>query len=135
MNQKVIDGKICQNHNCHYCCIETEMLITKYDVSRIVQATSIPAKDFVTFNEDGFRMLRNRERRGEEKCFFLDDTGLCSIYNHRPEGCRYYPIIWDLNKHLPRADDLCPNYDEFTSFIPSVENKLENFILKIFGGI
>jgi Fe-S-cluster containining protein len=129
----MIDGKICQKHNCHQCCIETEMMLTKVDILRIFQNTLIPIDEFVKINEDGHRMLRNKGGDDEKSCVFLDSNGLCSIYDHRPEGCRFYPIIWDLNEGFPIADDLCPHNDEFSFLIPQVERELENFVLKLFG--
>jgi len=42
-------------------------------------------------------------------CFFYDPaTKLCRIYESRPEGCRYYPVIYDLEKRKCVVDKDCP---------------------------
>lgn len=133
MTQEIVNGRICVQNNCHHCCIETEMLLTKRDIHRIVAKTSIPAKKFVIINEDGNRMLANRQSNNRLQCFFLDSNGLCSIYEIRPEGCQFYPIIWDLTEHQAIIDDYCPHRIAFGDFLPNISKKLENFIFRVFG--
>ena len=113
MDKKVISGNICQKNNCHHCCIETEMLLLKTDTIRISKTTGIEASNFSFLTGENQRMLRNKSVGDEEVCFFLDSDGRCSIYNIRPEGCTYYPIIWDLTNHQAVSDDYCPYHKEF----------------------
>ncbi len=132
MQREIVDGHICQLYNCHQCCIETEMLLTKLDIRRIVRKTSISAKEFVILNEDGRRMLRNHQIDNKVQCYFLDSKGLCSIYEIRPEGCKFYPFIWDMTNHHIIVDDYCPHHSKFGKS-PSVTKNLEEFIFRLFG--
>ncbi|MHA2244965.1 MAG: YkgJ family cysteine cluster protein [Candidatus Hodarchaeales archaeon] len=134
MTKKIVDGQICRENNCHECCVETEMLLTKHDINRIATSTSILAKDFTLLNEDGYRMLKNSQKDNELQCYFLDKYGLCSIYEIKPEGCQFYPFIWDLTEHELIVDDYCPHYREFRKS-PCISKKLEDFIYRLFGKI
>ena len=133
MANGIVDGHICQQNKCYHCCIETEMLLTKKDIHRIVKKTSISAKEFVTFNEDGFRKLKNKQCDSQLQCFFLDQSGHCSIYEIRPEGCQFYPYIWDLLAHRIVIDDYCLHQNKFPEPWGSLSKRLEEFIFKVFG--
>ncbi len=63
------------------------MPLTMEDIRRI-EALGYPRDLFVTVR-DGIPRLRNRDG----KCVFLGDDGRCIIYEHRPMGCRLYPVI------------------------------------------
>lgn len=128
-----IDGRICQRNNCHLCCIETEMLLTKKDIHRIIKKTSIPAEKFVTINEDGYRVLKNHQKDNEVQCYFLDHNGFCSIYEIRPKGCKFYPYIWDLTEHKITTDDFCPHQSEFRKISSGFSKELEDFVFQLFG--
>jgi Fe-S-cluster containining protein len=43
----------------------------------------------------GERRLRNVDA----KCFFLSEKG-CSIYNDRPQGCKFYPLVVDFKGNI-----------------------------------
>ena len=129
-----MESSPCRKHNCHKCCIETEMLLIKSDIKRIRIETGIHPKDFVHQTEEGFWMLKNKSMICEETCFFLQIDGLCSIYRIRPDGCRFYPWIWDLESHRVIPDDFCPYNEEFEQE-KEKNNQLELFILKLFGQI
>ncbi|MHA1977596.1 MAG: YkgJ family cysteine cluster protein [Candidatus Hodarchaeales archaeon] len=133
MTKKGISGSICQEHNCHHCCIETEMLLLKTDAARISKETGISIPDFSFLTEDKQHMLRNKNTKGELVCFFLEGDGRCSIYNIRPEGCTYYPIIWDLTNHQAVSDDYCPHHKLFREKIEWIKPHLELFVLKLYG--
>ncbi|PWI48095.1 zinc/iron-chelating domain-containing protein [Candidatus Heimdallarchaeota archaeon B3_Heim] len=133
MDKFEVKGRICRKHNCHYCCEETEMLLTKTDTFRISKFVGIHPSDFSFLTKDNYRMLRNKEVNGEKRCFFLDSNGLCTIYDNRPEGCTYYPIIWDMTNHQAFSDDYCPFHKEFVSEIDRIKSNLELFVLKLFG--
>ena len=126
-------GQICKKNNCHHCCVETEMLLTKKDIKRIEQVTSVTPTEFAKRNENGFLMLRNKQISKGSQCFFLDNNGLCSIYEIRPIGCKFYPIIWDFEQHRAILDDYCPHHDNFALNLSSVSEDLEDFIFKLFG--
>ncbi|MFX1516976.1 MAG: YkgJ family cysteine cluster protein [Promethearchaeota archaeon] len=133
MTNEIVDGHICQQNRCHHCCIETEMLLTKKDIQRIVTKMKISAKEFVTLDEDGYRKLKNKQRESKLQCFFLDQDGQCSIYEIRPEGCQFYPYIWDLTRHRIAIDEYCLHQDNFPEPWLALSKKLESFIFKVFG--
>ncbi len=86
---------------CHLCCIETEMILTEDDARRL-ESLGYRREEFAEFR-DGFLRLRNVDGR----CFFLRD-GRCSVYEHRPMGCRAYPVVFDLDGGRCTLDPLCP---------------------------
>ncbi len=133
MAKKCDFGQICQKNTCHHCCVETEMLLTKKDIKRIVRATLTLPKEFAIRNKNGYLMLQNKHKSHEFQCFFLNENGLCSIYEIRPEGCKFYPVIWDFEEHKAILDDYCPYCEEFALNLSSVSDNLENFIFRLFG--
>ena len=100
-----MDGSICREHNCHLCCLETEMELTGADIERLENM------GFTGFYQETepIRTLMNRDGR----CFFLDRSNLCSVYRDRPMGCRSYPLMMDLETYEGVLDELCPYADEF----------------------
>ena len=95
----------CLRHSCHSCCLNTEMMLTESDVRRI---ESLGYEGFYA-EKEGFIVLKNVNGR----CFFLSDDGLCRIYDDRPEGCRYYPFVFDMDTDAVMTDRDCPYSDEF----------------------
>lgn len=81
------------------------MTLTEADVAAL---RSTGARRFSRRNRDGVPQLVNRNGH----CVFLVD-GHCSVYEHRPEGCRLYPLILDLDLDEVVRDDFCPYADEF----------------------
>lgn len=59
--------------------------------------------DFCFQDEDGFFKLRNVTGN----CFFLVENK-CQIYTDRPQGCKFYPIIFDLDLNKTSLDEDCP---------------------------
>jgi len=54
----------------------------------------------------GFCELKNVDGH----CYFYNlDTKECTIYENRPEGCRYYPIIYHSLKRKCLVDSDCPS--------------------------
>lgn len=87
-----------------YCCLDTEMTLTRDDAERI-DKLGYSRKDYLLHAQDGFSQLSNVGGH----CFFYDPaTKLCRIYEFRPEGCRYYPVIYDLEKRKCVVDKDCP---------------------------
>ncbi|WP_290900196.1 YkgJ family cysteine cluster protein, partial [Ferroglobus sp.] len=81
----------CLKINCHKCCEETEMQLSKHDIRRI-EKLGYKVDEFSEI-KDGVRVLKNVNG----KCFFLRN-GKCSIYEFRPFGCKLYPIVWDVER-------------------------------------
>ncbi len=81
------------------CCHHTDMLLTPYDIIRIKKRLGISSTEFLekyTYthidekSSHPFAVLTmNQDEEGA--CRFLTSEG-CSIYEDRPENCRYYPV-------------------------------------------
>ncbi len=96
--------------HCGVCCRETEMLLSKADISRL-ETKGYPKNTFVHFDSSGYATLRNR--RG--LCVFYDAVERrCKVYPDRPEGCRIYPIIHHVGKGVV-ADTICHANKTLTS--------------------
>ena len=97
---------------CGKCCFETEMELSKTDILRIVEQTSMDKLEFA-YEVDGMWILKNKGN----KCIFLQESAAhkfnCSIYEARPTGCRFYPLIYDILNKKCIFDKDCPSKDEF----------------------
>jgi Fe-S-cluster containining protein len=91
---------------CHECCLETEMALSEKDITDIVDL-GYKIDEFLE-EKDGFMVLKNIDGH----CFFLKNN-LCKIYEHRPQGCRFYPLIYDFEDDEFVIDNLCSHYDDF----------------------
>lgn len=100
------------------------MPLLKEDIDRII---NLGYKDF--FEErDGCIRLKNISG----KCVFLKNKR-CSIYAHRPTGCRLYPAIYDANTKRVILDKECPHNDMFrltTNTKRGVENTIKRLSLE-----
>ena len=111
------------------CCIETEMTLTKADVERISEL-GYKTEEYTKKAEDNFCELRNVDGH----CYFYDvDTKLCKIYEHRPEGCRYYPIVYHYRKKKCVTDQDCPSRvtvdrDEIRKICHKVRNLVNTLV-------
>jgi dCTP deaminase len=99
----------CLERDCHECCVETEMPLSRRDVERL-EDQGHDAGEF-TVVEDGFTFLANVDGT----CFFLDGEGRCSEYGLRPEGCRLYPLVLDEEMSEFDMDNLCPHTDSVSA--------------------
>lgn len=84
------------------------MPLTEADIARI-EALGHRRDDFSRLDDEMVPQLRNDAGH----CVFLV-AGKCSIYEHRPEGCRLYPLVWDRDAGRVVRDDFCPFNVEFT---------------------
>lgn len=100
------NGSPCLRHGCVACCIETEMPLTEDDLKRI-EKLGFERSDF-TIEAEGETRLKNKAK----KCFFLEDNR-CKIYESHPEGCRIYPLVYDVDSHRFVYDPVCPHSTEF----------------------
>ena len=91
---------------CYECCRETEMTLSEEDITRI-EHLGYKIEEFLE-EKDGFMTLRNKN----EFCIFLKN-GACSIYENRPQGCRFYPLIYDFDFEDIVIDNLCVHYEDF----------------------
>ena len=93
--------------SCGECCIRTEMILSQQDIKVIIQnyPKKLKKKDFIFKNQTGFFQLKNSANH----CLFLNYiTKKCTIYEYRPQGCRFYPLIYDFMKYKCIFDKDCP---------------------------
>lgn len=76
------------------------------DINRITEL-GFP-KDFFVVKRNGWLQLKNYHNR----CVFHNGK-ICSIYPNRPEGCKLYPIIYDMDAGCAIFDSECPHRDKF----------------------
>ncbi len=94
------------------CCLETEMPISMQDIKKILNnyPDKIKMNDFALEITSSCYQLKNINGH----CYFFNcDTKLCSIYDFRPRGCRFYPLIYDYDEHKCIFDNLCTRPDFF----------------------
>ncbi len=90
-------------------------MLSQQDIEEI-EKLGFKREDFCFKSEDGFYQLQNVKN----ECFFLQKNK-CQIYENRPRGCKFYPIIFDLNTNKASLDEDCP-------LIHTVSNKtLQSF--------
>lgn len=98
--------------NCGECCIRTEMILSQQDVDLIIKnfPKKIKRKDFLFKNKKGFLQLKNSANH----CVFLDFfSKKCMIYEYRPQGCKFYPLIYDVTQNICTFDKDCPRLNLF----------------------
>lgn len=110
-----MENNPCLAHDCHVCCLGTMMTLTGAEVARL---EARGRRRFCRENADGDLQLVNVDGA----CVFLAD-GRCSVYADRPDGCRLYPLVLDLDDDRVELHDVCPYRDEF-SFAPDDERRL-----------
>jgi Fe-S-cluster containining protein len=94
---------------CGVCCIETEMLLSKEDITRL-EKKGYPKKFFTRYDKSGYAKLRNRQGY----CVFYSvEKRRCIAYRARPAGCRVYPVIFDEDNGIV-ADTICPSHETVT---------------------
>lgn len=96
----------CFNFQCHpglscftECCGNTTIMLSPYDILRLKRHLGLSSRDFLTqytclvVDEESNLplIILNMQQGPENRCPFLKAEG-CSVYEHRPTACRYYPI-------------------------------------------
>ena len=93
-----VNGKFCGK-----CCYDTKMPLTRSGIERI-KKLGFPEEYFV---DRRGRIPRLKNVDGH--CVFLDpESNACTIYPDRPEGCRLYPLVYDVESDRVVVDPLCP---------------------------
>jgi Fe-S-cluster containining protein len=90
-----------------YCCKENEMILSEKDIKKIILMNPKISKkeDIVFINSEGFYQLKNKDFR----CIFYNEQNKeCEIYNFRPQGCKFYPLIYNLENDQCLIDKDCP---------------------------
>ena len=102
------------------------MILAQEDISRITNL-GYNREDFCYQDDDGFFKLKNIN----DECFFLKENK-CIIYDNRPQGCRFYPIIFDIDSNKAIIDPDCPLQEKIASKTVSLfEKDLRKFIRKL----
>ncbi|MFX0076648.1 MAG: YkgJ family cysteine cluster protein [Candidatus Hermodarchaeota archaeon] len=116
--------------NCGKCCLETEMILSQQDVDLIINNISNKSyKEYFKFKRSkGYYQLRNIEGH----CVFFElATKNCKIYEYRPQGCRFYPLIYDFQKQDCSFDADCPRIHLFyqdKNILTKTCEKLKKFL-------
>lgn len=89
--------------DCGVCCEKTEMMLSNADIKRL-EKLGYKRSKFVRYDKHGFAKLQN--------CcgfcvFYNVEKCRCKIYEHRPLGCRTYPVIYSEEEGII-VDNLCP---------------------------
>jgi uncharacterized protein len=95
--------------NCGVCCTETEMLLSKKDITRL-EKRGFKQRDFAKYDKQGYAQLKNR---GGYCIFYDKGNRRCSVYVDRPSGCRVYPVIIDEEKGII-LDTICESRNTIT---------------------
>ena len=94
--------------SCGKCCVATEMILSEQDIRLILDYSELYRKreEFTAINHEGLHQLKNIDGH----CFFFDiDSNKCKIYHIRPQGCRFYPLIYDTFRSKCILDQECPH--------------------------
>ncbi len=117
--------------DCGVCCLNTEMLISIEDIDRIL--TNYPSK--LKLNDFAFKITPHAYQLKNEnnRCFFFNlEEKKCKIYEFKPTGCEFYPLIYSLDNMRCERDSDCPNRSLFNSDHEDFKqncNKLKQFII------
>lgn len=85
------------------------MPLSRKDIERFEKA-GYDRRQFMRLDHAGYARLRNRHKH----CFFYSvQTRRCSVYSNRPEGCRSYPVLYDITKGIT-VDEICKAKDNVT---------------------
>ncbi len=82
------------------------MLLLEEDIKRINKLGFDPK--FFVVEKNGWLHLKNYD----DRCVFHDGKK-CLIYKNRPDGCKLYPIIFDMDRKCAVLDCDCPYKNEF----------------------
>lgn len=121
--------------DCGICCKQTEMILSETDITLILNDASLNLKreDFIEINNDGFFQLKNVKGF----CVFFEPSiKLCEIYKLRPQGCKFYPLIYDfsINKCVLDVVD-CPRPNLFYETSRKAKKtclKIKRFLIEVF---
>ncbi len=99
------------------------MILSLKDIEHI-KNVGFKEEEFCFKDEDGYHKLKNVD----DVCFFLKNNK-CTIYDHRPRGCKFYPIVFDIDRNKPALDEDCPLIDKISDkIVKSFEKDLLKFV-------
>jgi len=98
---------VCRTHDCSLCCtLGTDVPLTNKDIERIKELGY--KEEFFVEEVKGWKLLKLEDNT----CVFLLG-GICSIHKNRPESCRLYPAVFEVNTNEVIVDPECVYSDEF----------------------
>ena len=110
---------------CGKCCYNTEMILFREDVERLVKLGY--KIEYFAVKREGKLVLRNVDGH----CIFLDpSTNKCTIYPHRPIGCRFYPLVYDVSSGKIVVDKECPRHKEALKYIKTHGHLLKRILAR-----
>jgi Fe-S-cluster containining protein len=116
--------------SCGKCCMATEMMLSEQDIGVILDHKEqyISKDEFTVINKEGIYQLRNVDGY----CFFFNhNTKKCKIYDFRPQGCRFYPLVYDPIRKKCIYDQVCPHPKliyQNSIHLKSICNSLKKFL-------
>lgn len=113
----------CLETKCIQCCINTNMVLTIQDIQTI-ETLGHESRSFIT-RRNGWLRLRNNKGR----CVFHNGT-ICTIYDHRPEGCVLYPVVYDIYHRCAIYDSECPQKQCFP-LSTTKEQRLQSLVRRL----
>jgi len=99
------------------------MPLSNADISRITGLGF--SEDSFVVKKDGERRLRNSKGR----CVFHNGQ-VCTIYDVRPEGCRIYPVLFDMDTRGIVLDRNCAHNERF-SITPRTSRDITRLVQRL----
>jgi Fe-S-cluster containining protein len=105
----------------------TEMPLSEIDIQRILKKipTMMSSENFVFKDKEGIMRLKNKN---DHCVFFNPKAGLCTIYKVRPQGCRFYPLVYDSEIKSCILDEDCPRPRVFFSRLKKIKKTCKKII-------
>ena len=124
----IIDAVDCTQ--CANCCRSLDVYVTAKDVSHLARRLDSPIHEVISTLVDRKAAQKQGEwgRLCEKPCVFLKGNQ-CSIYTHRPEACRMYPVFtpdfrWILADTIEGASSCPIIYHVLIAMLHRVESGL-----------
>lgn len=101
------------------CCSRTDIILTPYDIIMMKRRLGLSSEEFLNkytyihIDESSSHPYAVLKMTEDGRCPFVTTEG-CSIYEHRPSNCRYYPVGQGL---IIMGSEKGPVNEEFYFFI------------------
>lgn len=101
--------------------MDTVMPLSRKDIARL-KGLGYDVREFTVKGEGEVRL-----RNVDGWCYFLGDVD-CTIYEDRPMGCRFYPLVLDSGRVIVDPD--CRHGERFT-VDPDEAARLKSFLRQL----
>jgi uncharacterized protein len=97
---------------CANCCRSLDVYVTEDDTQRLANGIHVSLDSIMTYvDRESAEKVEEWGKFKAKPCGFLKDK-LCSVYEHRPETCRTYPVFtpdfrWTIDDTVEGAS-ICP---------------------------